>query len=302
MFAPLRGRFQRAGAGSGKLVTTKLIAQSLGYSRQYYYKQQKQLEQIAEQKKAVKKLIDEQRKLLPRLGVRKIYYQITPALQQQGLKLGRDKLFAWMKEYDLLIKHRRRYVQTTNSKHWLRKYPNQIKGLSVTRPEQVWVSDITHIKTDEGNCFLNLVTDAYSRKIMGYSIASNMEADTMKKAYEMALRGRHYPGAPLVHHSDRGLQYCSREYVQLSNQHNVVISMTENGDPYENALAERMNRTLKEEFGLGRRLPSRQQAFRLAEQAVYLYNNFRPHLSLNMQTPQTVHLQKIPAPEAPGLS
>ena len=116
----------------------------------------------------------------------------------------------------------------------------------------------------------------------------------------MALRGRLYPGAPLVHHSDRGLQYCSREYVQLSNQHNVVISMTENGDPYENALAERMNRTLKEEFGLGRRLPSRQQAFRLAEQAVYLYNNFRPHLSLNMQTPQTVHLQKIPAPEAPG--
>jgi putative transposase len=302
VLAPLRGRFQRAGAGSGRHITTKLIAQSLGYSRQYCYKQQKQLEQVAEQKKAVKKLVDEQRKLLPCLGVRKIYYKITPALEQQGLKIGRDKLFVWMKEYDLLIKHRRRYVQTTNSKHWLRKYPNRIKGLTVTRPEQVWVSDITHIKTDEGSCFLNLVTDAYSRKIMGYSIAANMETENMKKAYEMALKARIYPHRQLIHHSDRGTQYCSNEYVWLSKQNNVVISMTENGDPYENALAERMNRTLKEEFGLGRRLPSKQQAFRLAEEAIHLYNNIRPHLSLKMQTPQSVHLQKIPAPEAPGLS
>jgi putative transposase len=253
------------------------------------------LEQTAEQKRAVKRLIDEQRKQLPYLGTRKLYYQIGPALKQKGLKVGRDKLFVWMKEYDLLIKPRRRYIQTTNSKHWLRKYPNLVKECSITAPEQVWVSDITYIKTNEGNCYLNLVTDAYSRKIMGYAIADNMEVDAMKKAYEMAIRQRQYPQRQLIHHSDRGLQYCSHDYVRLSNEIGACISMTENGDPYENALAERMNRTLKDEFGLGRRLLTKQQAFRLAEDAVRLYNNYRPHLSLAMKTPQTVHLQKIPA-------
>ncbi len=206
-----------------------------------------------------------------------------------------------MKEYDLLIKPRRSYIQTTNSKHWLRKYPNLVKDLTVTQAEQVWVSDITYIKTEEGNCFLNLVTDAYSRKIMGYSIAQTMEAEVMKKAYEMALKQRTYPDRILIHHSDRGLQYCSSEYVQLSKESNSKISMTENGDPYEKALAERMNRTLKEEFGLGRRLQSKQQAFRLAEEAIHLYNNYRPHLALKMNTPEKVHLQKIPAPEAAGI-
>lgn len=243
----------------------------------------------------VKALVDEQRKQLPYLGTRKLYHQICPALEQKGLKVGRDKLFAWMKEYDLLIKPKRRYTQTTNSKHWLRKYPNLIKDYILTAPEQVWVSDITYIKTDEGNCYLNLVTDAFSRKIMGYAIADNMETEVMKKAYKMAIKQRTYPERQLIHHSDRGLQYCSNEYVKLSNEINARISMTENGDPYENALAERMNRILKDEFGLGRRLPSKQQAFRLAAEAVELYNNLRPHLSLKMKTPQVVHLQKIPA-------
>lgn len=135
---------------------------------------------------------------------------------------------------------------------------------------------------------------------MGYSIADNMETEEMKKAYEMAIGHRCYPDRALIHHSDRGLQYCSSEYVRLSKQNNALISMTENGDPYENALAERMNRTLKDEFGLGRRLPSKQQAFRLVEEAVNLYNNLRPHLSLNMKTPQIVHLQKSRLPEATG--
>lgn len=189
---------------------------------------------------------------------------------------------------------------TTQSKHWLKKYPNQAKQLVITQPEQLWVSDITYIQTDEGNCYLNLVTDAYSRKIMGYSIADNMSAETMKTAYQMALQQRCYQH-PLTHHSDRGLQYCSADYVQLSTNANVQISMTENGDPYENALAERMNRTLKEEFGLGRRLPTRQQAFQLAAEAIELYNHYRPHWALNMQTPHSVHLQKSRLPEAIGI-
>lgn len=221
-------------------------------------------------------------------------------MNRYGLKVGRDKLFVILRNHDLLIRHKRKYVTTTDSNHWLRKYPNRSKQLQVTAPEQLWVSDITYIQTDEGNCYLNLVTDAYSRKIMGYSIADNMTAEAMKTAYTMALEQRQY-SHPLMHHSDRGLQYCSEEYVQLSVKANVSISMTENGDPYENALAERMNKTLKEEFGLGRWLPQKQQAFRLVAEAVELYNNYRPHLSLNMQTPQFVHLQKSRPPEAIGI-
>lgn len=204
-----------------------------------------------------------------------------------------------LKKNDLLIEHKRKYITTTDSKHWLKKYPNKVKDLQVTEPEQVWVSDITYIKTDEGNCYLNLVTDAFSRKIMGYSIADNMTAESMKTAYEMAIKQRCY-NHPLVHHSDRGLQYCSAEYVALSTNASIIISMTENGDPYENALAERMNRTLKEEFGLGRQLPSKQQAFRLTQEAIQLYNEHRPHLALKMETPNTVHLQKNRPPEAVG--
>jgi len=228
------------------------------------------------------------------LGGKKIYHQIKPTFNSHSIKIGRDKLFRLLSEYHLLIKPKRRYVTTTNSKHWLRKYPNIIKDKSITEPEQAWVSDITYIKTDEGNCYLNLVTDVYSRKIMGYAIAQNMNSEEMKKAYEMAIANRNYPDRNLIHHSDRGLQYCSGDYVQLSTNNNIRISMTENGDPYENALAERMNRTLKEEFGLGRILPSRQKAFTLAAEAVELYNQRRPHLSLNMKTPNNVHLQKIP--------
>jgi transposase InsO family protein len=234
------------------------------------------------------------------LGTRKIYHQIKPAVTSLGLKVGRDNLFSLLRSNDLLIKPRKRHVITTNSKHWLRKYPNLVKDLQVTAPEQVWVSDITYVKTDEGNCYLNMVTDAFSRKIMGFSIADTMNTEEMKKAYEMALGQRSHPQQKLIHHSDRGIQYCSADYVSLSTNNNHQISMTENGDPYENALAERMNRTLKEEFGLGRRLTSKQQAFRLAQEAIGLYNEQRPHSALKMQTPNQVHLQKNRPPEAVG--
>ena len=250
--------------------------------------------------KTVLEMVQSERKILPMLGGRKVYHQIKPLMQIASIKMGRDKLFRLLAENDLLIKPKRRYVTTTNSKHWLRKYPNIIKGIAITAPEQVWVSDITYIKTDEGNCYLNMVTDAFSRKIMGYSIAQNMNTDEMKKAYDMAVSLRTYPNEALIHHSDRGLQYCSSEYVKISSDNNIGISMTENGDPYENALAERMNRTMKEEFGLGRRLPTRQQAFRLAEEAVKIYNRRRPHLALKMNTPDNVHLQKSQLQMQPG--
>ena len=238
-------------------------------------------------------MVCQQRKLLPRLGTRKLYHKLQPEFRSRGFKLGRDKLFLWIKEFGLLIRPGRRYVQTTMSRHHLRKYPNLVKDLKIKTPEQVWVSDITYIKTQQGTCYLNLVTDAFSRKIVGHAIAANMEAVSMSRALEMALKEKKTDKAT-IHHSDRGLQYCSNHYVKLATGNKMKMSMTQDSDPYENALAERMNRTLKEEFGLGNTLTDLKQAQQLVKQAVDLYNNHRPHLSLQMKTPEQVHQIKIP--------
>lgn len=234
-------------------------------------------------------LVKDRRKLLCRLGTRKLHHILKSDFESKNLKCGRDKLFTYLRKQHLLIKPKRRYVQTTDSKHWLRKYPNLIKDLAVTEPEQIWVTDITYVKTEEGNCYINMLTDAYSKKIVGYAMADNMETGSMINAYKMALQNKLDRSKQTVHHSDRGLQYCSKEYVRLSKLNNCLISMTENGDPYENALAERMNRTIKEEFGLGEILKTRKQGYQLLEEAVNLYNNYRPHLSLNYMTPNEVH-------------
>jgi putative transposase len=200
-----------------------------------------------------------------------------------------------MRLYGLQIKPRRHYTQTTMSKHWLRKWPNIIKDKTISHPDEVWVSDITYIKTEEGNCYLNMITDAYSRKIMGYAVEDNMETQSMIKALKMAAAHRKDPLVSTIHHSDRGLQYCSKDYVLMTAQNNIKLSMTENGDPYENALAERMNRTIKEEFGMDRKLKSKQQVKQLVEESIFLYNSKRPHLALKMKTPEEVYQTKIPA-------
>lgn len=247
----------------------------------------------------MKALVLAERKLLPRIGGKKIYYLISPALQERKVKFGRDKLFKLLRENNLLVKPRRRYIQTTNSKHWMKKYPNIAQELLLTAPEQLWVSDITYLKTEEGNCYLSMITDAYSRKIMGYSIADNMEASTIASALRMAIKNRSYPDHNLVHHSDRGLQYCSEEYISIAKKARIKISMTENSDPYENALAERMNRTIKEEFCLDHRLANKRQTFVAVSEAIELYNNYRPHQALSLKTPNHIH-QKIQPPEAVG--
>lgn len=195
----------------------------------------------------------------------------------------------------MLIKPRRRYTQTTMSKHWLRKWPNLIKNTTATRIDEIWVSDITYLKTQQGNCYLNMVTDAHSRKIMGYAVAENMETENMIDALKMATRNRKNTDLPTIHHSDRGVQYCSKEYSLLCDKNNIRLSMTENGDPYENALAERMNRTIKEEFGMDKTLRDRQHVKQLVEESIFLYNHKRPHLALNMKTPDQAYQAKIPA-------
>ncbi len=229
------------------------------------------------------------RKLLPRVGTRKLYRLMKPQMDSDGLKCGRDKLFDVLREKGLLIKPRRQYIQTTNSKHWLRKYPNKIKGIAIRRPEEVCVSDITYIKTEEGNCYLTMITDAFSRKIMGYNVSDSMSASETIKALQMAISNRRYPDAKLIHHSDRGLQYCSTDYVKLAETNKIMMSMTEQSDPYENALAERMNRTIKEEFCLDKILKTKQQVYDTVKEAVYLYNSYRPHLALNLNTPDFIH-------------
>lgn len=232
---------------------------------------------------------------MPRIGTRKVYHLIKADLREQGLKLGRDKLFELMRLYELQIKPRKRYTQTTMSKHWLRKWPNIIRKKPVQHQDEVWVSDITYIKTDDGNCYLNMITDAYSRKIMGYAVDDNMETESMIEALKMAVTQRKDPLISTIHHSDRGMQYCSKEYALMTAKNNIRLSMTENGDPYENALAERMNRTIKEEFGMDRKMKSKEQVKKLVEESIFLYNHKRPHLALQMKTPDQVYNKKIPA-------
>jgi len=260
----------------------------LGYSRQYYYKLCKQFVQVQDEQQQVVKLVHEQRKLLPRIGTRKVYHLIAEVMRKKALKIGRDKLFTVMRDNDLLIAPRRRYIQTTNSRHRFKKYPNKAKNIVVYKPDQLWVSDITLIKAEDGYCYLNMVTDAYSRKIVGYAVADNMEAESMIGALKMALSQKQ-PLATPIHHSDRGTQYCCELYVNLMKRNNCIISMTENSDPYENALAERMNRTIKEEFGLDKIVKSKALVYKIVKEAIELYNYHRPHLSLNMRTPDEIH-------------
>lgn len=273
-------------------MTVKEICTVLGYSRQYYYKYCKYETDINTKNRKIIKLVQTERKRLPVIGTRKLYSLITPSLIDNGIKCGRDKLFTILREQDMLVKPKKRYVQTTMSKHWLRKYPNIAKSLTLDKPEQLWVSDITYLKTDEGNCYLTMVTDSYSRCIMGYNVADNMLAEESVKAFRMAIKNRCYNN-DLIHHSDRGLQFCSKEYVDLATKYKINLSMTEKYDPYENALAERMNRTMKEEFGLYNKIKSKYELYKLVDEAVILYNTYRPHLALKMKTPNKIHQSLI---------
>ncbi len=225
---------------------------------------------------------------MPRIGTRKLYFLIKDEL---NIKIGRDVLFDFLRAEHLLIKPKRSYVKTTNSKHWMKKYPNLIKDIELNRPEQLWVSDITYIKTDSGHEYLSLITDAYSKKIMGYQLLDNLSTAGPLQALELALKNRKYTH-DLIHHSDRGLQYCSADYVKKLSENNIKISMTENGDPYENAIAERINGILKYEFLIIDGFKDHLQAIKVIDESISIYNESRPHLSCNMLTPNKAHLQQ----------
>lgn len=204
--------------------------------------------------------------------------------------MGRDKLFDLLRQECLLVGKKRRYTKTTNSAHWMHKYPDLVKGLSITHPEQIWVADITYLSVEKGFVYLHLITDAYSKQIMGYCLSNNLAATSTIKALQMALTRRQYK-TPLIHHSDRGLQYCSAGYVGLLIKNDIDISMTQDGNPYDNAIAERVNGILKDEFGLDEILSDIKQAKKQTDQAILLYNSQRPHLSCGMLTPNQMHSQ-----------
>lgn len=231
------------------------------------------------------------RSKMPRLGTRKLYFLIKGEILRLGIKLGRDVLFNFLRAEHLLIKPKRTYHKTTDSKHWMRKYPNRIKEIVLTRPEQLWVSDITYIKTAGGHQYLSLITDAYSKKIMGYGLLDNLSVLGPLAALEMALKSRKYD-QPLIHHSDRGLQYCSADYIEKLKTNCIEISMTENGDPYENAVAERVNGILKHEFFPVEQFKDQLQALTVIKESIEVYNENRPHLSCQLLVPNAAHLQQ----------
>lgn len=231
------------------------------------------------------------RSKMPRIGTRKLFYLIGQDLKDRNIKMGRDVLFDFLRAEHLLITPKRSYVKTTNSKHWMKKYSNLIEGMHIERPEQVWVSDITYIKTSDKHQYLSLITDAYSKKIMGYELASDLSVEGPLKALHMALRNRKYPTQKLIHHSDRGIQYCSADYVEKLKSNGIEISMTQNGDPYENAIAERINGILKYEFLLIEGFRDHLEAISTIKDSIKIYNQERPHLSCAMLTPEQAHKQ-----------
>jgi len=227
--------------------------------------------------------------IMPRLGCRKLYSLLKDQLSL--LKVGRDKLFRILKANHMLIESKKRYHITTDSHHRFRKHRNLISTLEIEQPNAVWVSDITYVGNRTNPSYLALITDAYSKKIVGYNVSTSLSVEGSLKALEMATTNREDRSYPLIHHSDRGLQYCSNDYQKLLKDNGISPSMTEKYDPYENAIAERINGILKQEFDIARNIENFDIKKKLIKDAIKTYNNVRPHLSNHMLTPIQMHAQ-----------
>lgn len=258
-------------------------------SRNGYYKNLKKRIKMKQNNQKIIELVKVKRKRMARVGTIKLYSMIKKDFIEKEIKCGRDKLFDVLRENNMLVKKRRNYTRTTNSYHIYRKHKNLIQGLLITHAEQVWVSDITYIKTKDGDLYLFLITDAYSKQIMGYEISDNMKVSSGIKALKMALKNRIYPSRELIHHSDRGIQYCHPDYTNELEKNSILISMTTKYDPYENAIAERVNGILKSEFDLGYINADAAYAKREVKKSIITYNTFRPHISCGLLTPEKAH-------------
>jgi len=233
-------------------------------------------------------MVRQERRLQPRLGGRKLYFMLSSDIHKIDSYFGRDKFFDLLRRYDLLVEPRRQYCKTTHSWHHFHKHKNLVKNLVITRYNQVWAADITYLRTNNGFVYLSLLTDMYSRKIVGWRLSESLSIEGSMAALEMALRG-----SPLIdnliHHSDRGVQYCSNDYVKMLKNNKISISMTEENHCYENAMAERVNGILKDEYLLDNTFLDFSQAEKACNEAIRLYNTRRPHMSLNYKTPEQTH-------------
>ena len=230
------------------------------------------------------------------IGTRKLYEMLQPFLLEHQIKIGRDALFNLLASNYLLVRRKKRKITTTDSYHRFKKYPNLVRDFKPDKPNQLWVSNITYWKINGGFVYISFITDAYSRKIVGYHVAPTMEAIETIQALKMAISGLlkepdcHFQ---LTHHSDRGLQYCSDMYTRLLKSHDIKISMTESGDPLENPIAERVNGIIKDEYLNDYSIENIEQAKDLLTAVVNLYNEERPHQSIGLLTPNLVHHKQI---------
>jgi len=266
-----------------------MMCELFGVTRQAFYKQNKRKEELTMIHAVVIKMVEIIRVRQPRLGTPKLYLMIKNDLEKHQIKMGRDQLHELLLEYGMVIRKKKRRAITTNSYHRFRRYPNLIKGLCINRPEMIWVSDITYIRVGTGFSYLSLITDAYSHKIVGYWLDETLSAQGTIIALRMAIGQRKYVGS-LIHHSDRGIQYCCDEYVFILQEDSVLISMTENGDPYENPVAERVNGILKDELGLDKVFKVHETAKTHIDRAILIYNQERLHASCDYLTPAKAHV------------
>jgi transposase InsO family protein len=270
--------------GSSVAVLCALV----GMSRQNYYaaRRLRQRRQIDEA--LILELVRRERQVQPRIGGRKLLHLLQADIHEAGVSVGRDRFFEVLAENDLLVMPKPGAPHTTNSRHSLPVFHNLLSGVNLQAPNEAWVSDLTYIRTEEGFLYAALITDACSRKIVGAHIGDSLEAEGCLLALDQALKelpkGKHP-----IHHSDRGCQYCCHEYVERLQARGMPISMTEVMHCYENALAERVNGILKQEYELDRTFQTKAQAIAAFEQAVWLYNYRRPHLMLNYRFPADVH-------------
>jgi transposase InsO family protein len=275
-------------------VSLQVLCRLFGVTRQAYYQHLTQFSEKSLEAMIILKEVQQIRINHRRMGCRKLYELLEPIMLCHQIKMGRDALFDLLRANGLLVRKTRRSHLTTNSFHWLRKYPNRIRDFVPTGRNQLWVSDITYWRWQNQFFYISFVTDAYTHKIVGYQVAKTLEAIESISALKMAIKDTDKKElANLIHHSDRGVQYCSQGYVKLLQDNSIEISMTENGDPLENAIAERVNGIIKNEYLFNLDIRRLSQAQLELNKAVKLYNNERPHMSLGMLTPRQVHEQKI---------
>ena len=261
-------------------------------SRSGYYKQLKSTERACMEEAIVINLVQDKRRLMPRIGGKKMHFMLKEDLQNVG-KIGRDKFFDVLRKHGLFVSRKRSYTKTTDSYHRFHCWKNLIKEKTMTRPNECWVSDITYIRTLHGFVYLSLITDLYSRKIVGYHLSNSLSIEGALFALSMALRQRKDKTLPLIHHSDRGVQYCCTKYVKLLQNNEIDISMTEENHCCENSTAEPVNGILKDEFLLDAVFKDYNDATKAVKDAIQIYNDYRPHWSLDLRTPSAIHQQGV---------